>query len=115
MILVFFIYIMHYFTKLEKENLYLQRYGNLAKVIMSVLYRQNKANKKVDINTKDVEKVIKKLSGTKIEPKIIWIENPPTKPTPEPIAEIKEPIIELSDSEYETIECEYEKFGGYLK
>jgi hypothetical protein len=59
-ILVSFISIMNYFSKLERENLYLQKYGELSKVIMSILHRSNKANKDIK---RDIDKQIKKIGN----------------------------------------------------
>jgi hypothetical protein len=123
-VLVSFINVMHHFSKLTVENLYLK--GDLAKAIMSMLYRQNKANRKT---TEAVEKEIKKL-GSQRPPRggkttTIYV-GQPQQPQPQELPK-KEPekfehigndepteVIELGMDDYKKFEIEdYE--GGLLQ
>lgn len=123
MILVFFIYVMHEFSKLEEENLYLQKYSEFAKVVMGILYRQKKASRKSDRYAKDMARQLKKLgNGQKGRPEpeqIFIIQEPKKKELPKKekqhnIPKSKShPIIELGEDEYKTVE--ENKFGGYLE
>lgn len=113
MVLIFFTNIMHYFSKLTIENLYLK--GEFAKAIMSILYRQNKANKQT---AKAVEKEVRKIGNQqrpqeKEQPRIrtIFVEQPQPKQEL-PKNEHNEPneptnVIELGKDEYKV---EYENY-----
>lgn len=70
-ILIFFTHIMHYLSKLTRENLYLQseKDSKLAKVLMAMLYRQNKENKRSRQQAKDIKRQIKSLGITPSEGK----------------------------------------------
>lgn len=106
-ILIFFTHIMHYLSKLTKENLYLQseKDSKLAKVLTAMLYRQNKENKRARQQAKDIEKKIKRLGSSGSEPRpksnntfVIQIGgNAKNKNAEMPK---NSPIIELDESEY---------------
>lgn len=64
-ILIFFVYTMHYFSKLTRENLYLQseKDSKFAKVLMSILHRQKRENMKAKEQAKDIKKQMKKIGN----------------------------------------------------
>lgn len=133
-ILISFISIMHYFSKLEKENLYLQGNSELAKVIMTIINRQNKANKKASRQARDIEKQIKRIGNNPTPPSggkqgNVFILNIGGGKRPKkeelPKEDIQHelpredkpnnniPIIELGQDEYKRVSDE--DFGGYLE
>ena len=125
-ILVFFIYVMHYFSKIEKENLYLQKYSDFAKVLMSLMYRQNKANKKASDDARKVAKEIRRLGNnprpSESKPQKVFVfelgqkkdkkEELPKKDKQHDIP--KSSIIELGQDEYKRVKDDNE-FGGYIE
>lgn len=102
-VMLTYITIMNHFSKLTIENLYLK--GDLAKVITSILHRQDKANRKT---AKDVEKEVRKIGSQQRpteeqQPRIrtIFVEQPQQKqelPKNEPSDPTK--IVELRKDEY---------------
>jgi hypothetical protein len=121
-ILIFFTYIMHYFSRLERENLYLQGHGDLGKVIMSMLYRQRKANKKANEYARNLEKQMKKIgngsrpSGQKPQKVFVFQINHQGKKgkLPKEQKPSNNSIIELGKHEYKKVNDD-NKFGGYLE
>jgi cell division protein ZapA (FtsZ GTPase activity inhibitor) len=113
-ILITFITIMHYFSKLERENLYLQKYGAFSKVIASMLHRQRKSDEKFRVYVREVEKQVKKIGSPKITeaPKTIFIVQKPQKELPkkednkqpQQSDTPKYPIIELGENEYKRVD-----------
>lgn len=123
-ILVSFIYIMHYFSKLEKENLYLQKYGAFASAIREMMYRNKKANDKIKVYARETEKEIKKLgngsgSNGQRHQKVFVLQI--NKDKKEELPKSKHynmpksnPVIELGKSEYKTIDDNKFLEGGNL-
>jgi hypothetical protein len=120
-ILISFIYIMHYFSKLEKENLYLS--GDIAKAMMGILYRQKKVNKKASEQARDLEKQMKKLGNGSVSngqrPQKVFVLQI-NKDKKEELPKNKHydiksnPVIELGESEYKTIDDNKFLEGGNL-
>jgi hypothetical protein len=106
-ILISFIYIMHYFSKLEKENLYL--HGNFAKAMMGILHRQKKANEKAYAYARQMKKLGNGSgpSGPQKPSKVFVLQINKDKREKLPKSrhyDIKSnPVIELGKGEYKTI------------
>lgn len=135
-ILIFFTSIMHHFSKLTRENLYLQNEKDrkFAKILMSILHRQNKENMRAREQAKDIKRQMKKIGnapsgGSSQRPNknttfAFYIGGGKGKTEELPKEEMHDipeetnayPIIELGEDEYRKIDDEDDNnFGGFIE